>query len=137
MCRGNAAVAKQICRHNDGSDAVSGTFSHLAEGAVLNVAGLPFQISYAGGSGNDVVLTRISPPSGFASITNLGSGRMQLQATVGLPGFTYTVQAATNLNPVISWSSIGSALPDTGGAFSFIDTNALLFPTRFYRVLSP
>src|SRR5207249_2927332 len=57
--------------NNDGTDPVIGTFSGLPEGAVLNVSGLAFRISYVGGSGNDVVLTRISPPVRFDSITRL------------------------------------------------------------------
>lgn len=45
---------------NDGVDAVSGTFAGLAEGATLVVNGLTFQITYQGGTGNDVVLSRIA-----------------------------------------------------------------------------
>ena len=42
---------------NDGTDAVSGTFSGLAQGATVVLGNTTFQISYAGGTGNDVVLT--------------------------------------------------------------------------------
>ena len=42
---------------NDGSDPVSGTFAGLPEGARLGTA----QISYHGGSGNDVTLTIVPP----------------------------------------------------------------------------
>lgn len=42
---------------NDGADAVSGTFVGLPQGATLVVGSATFQISYTGGSGNDVVLT--------------------------------------------------------------------------------
>jgi autotransporter-associated beta strand protein len=42
---------------NDGTDAVSGTFAGLAEGAAVTVGPVTFTISYAGGSGNDVVLS--------------------------------------------------------------------------------
>ena len=34
------------------------TFTGLAQGASLTLNGMTFQISYAGGTGNDVVLTR-------------------------------------------------------------------------------
>jgi autotransporter-associated beta strand protein len=37
--------------------AVAGTFSGLAEGAILDRGGYRYQITYAGGGGNDVVLT--------------------------------------------------------------------------------
>jgi autotransporter-associated beta strand protein len=43
---------------NDGLDAVVGTFAGLAQGATLSLDGMTFQISYVGGTGNDVVLTR-------------------------------------------------------------------------------
>jgi hypothetical protein len=35
------------------------------------------------------------------------------------------------------WSNLGTALATNGGVFSFTDTNAPLFPIRFYRALSP
>lgn len=48
---------------NQGSNAVSGTFSGLAQGAIKTVTynGVPYdcQISYTGGTGNDVVLTAL------------------------------------------------------------------------------
>ena len=43
---------------NDGVDAVVGTFAGLPQGATLVLNGMTFQISYMGGTGNDVVLTR-------------------------------------------------------------------------------
>lgn len=49
--------------NNDGSDAVSGTFTGLPEGAVFTAGGSFFRITYAGGSnGNDVVLTANTLP---------------------------------------------------------------------------
>jgi hypothetical protein len=48
---------------NDGVDAVTGTFTSLAEGATLSAGGYAFQISYHGGTGNDVSLTVLSAPS--------------------------------------------------------------------------
>lgn len=48
--------------NNDGADAVTGTFSGLAEGASITVGGTVFRISYVGGDGNDVVLTITNNP---------------------------------------------------------------------------
>ncbi|HEU0009068.1 MAG TPA: autotransporter-associated beta strand repeat-containing protein [Verrucomicrobiae bacterium] len=45
--------------NNDGVDAVAGRFSGLPQGATFVVGTTQFQINYAGGNGNDVVLTRI------------------------------------------------------------------------------
>src|SRR5262249_1450636 len=41
--------------NNDGTDPVNGTFAGLAEGATFMVGTVTFQITYAGGTGNDVV----------------------------------------------------------------------------------
>jgi hypothetical protein len=46
---------------DDGSpSAISGIFIGLPEGASIVVSGMTFRISYVGGNGNDVTLTRIS-----------------------------------------------------------------------------
>jgi autotransporter-associated beta strand protein len=46
--------------HNTGGSPVVGTFKNLAEGATFVVNGETFRITYKGGSGNDVVITRIA-----------------------------------------------------------------------------
>ena len=48
--------------NNDGTDAVVGNFSGFAEGRVFNRNGENFQITYLGGDGNDVVITRLDSP---------------------------------------------------------------------------
>jgi hypothetical protein len=57
---------------NDGSDAVTGTFKNLAEGATFEQNGVVFKISYVGGTGNDITLTvqnvPTAPDTGFALI---------------------------------------------------------------------
>ena len=45
---------------NDGVDPIVGTFANLAQGAAFVVNGFTLQISYRGGTGNDVVLTHLS-----------------------------------------------------------------------------
>ncbi len=49
--------------NNDGSDAVTGTFKNLAEGATFTVDGYVLKVSYKGGDGNDVVLSVVSVPT--------------------------------------------------------------------------
>lgn len=46
--------------NNTGVGAVVGTFKGLAQNATFTQNGMVFQISYTGGSGNDVVITRIA-----------------------------------------------------------------------------
>jgi fibronectin-binding autotransporter adhesin len=48
---------------NATGNAVSGTFLNLPEGSVFNVGDTQFQITYLGGTGNDVVLTVVPEPS--------------------------------------------------------------------------
>jgi autotransporter-associated beta strand protein len=51
--------------NNDASDAIGGTFAGLPQGSFIDASGLGnnayFNISYTGGSGNDVVLTATIP----------------------------------------------------------------------------
>jgi len=57
---------------NDGTDAVTGTFNGLAEGATTTVDGVIYTVSYTGGDGNDVVLSATAvtaPNTGFGSAT--------------------------------------------------------------------
>jgi fibronectin-binding autotransporter adhesin len=46
---------------NDGTEPVSGTFAGLPQGAELDGGAVDLRVDYAGGDGNDVVLTRLSP----------------------------------------------------------------------------
>jgi autotransporter-associated beta strand protein len=63
---------------NDGTDAVAGTFNGLPEGALVTIGGQTFSISYAGGTGNDVVLTRVNPPQVASFRVNDGSAQRSM-----------------------------------------------------------
>jgi hypothetical protein len=121
---------------NDGTNAINGTFTGLPEGATVNVGTNQLKITYAGGTGNDVVLYQGNPPSHLTAITSISNGAKQIQG-MGLSNLTYTIQAVTNLTPPNTWSNLGPATADNSGVFTFTDTNALLFPIRFYRAQSP
>ncbi len=75
---------------NDGADAITGTFAGLAEGATVTFNGVPLTISYVGGTGNDVVLTRIGalPPTVTAISPNTGSTLGGTAVTITGTGFT-------------------------------------------------
>jgi autotransporter-associated beta strand protein len=62
-----AAGQSFVLVNNDGTDAVSGTFSGLPEGAYFVLNGQTFRITYAGGTGNDVVLIRENGPAVLSS----------------------------------------------------------------------
>jgi len=48
----------------------------------------------------------------------------------GLPGSSAGLGATTNF---IDWTELGPVVAGTNGLYQLIDTNALLFPRRFYR----
>jgi autotransporter-associated beta strand protein len=77
---------------NDGSDPIGGTFSGLAQGTAFTVGGHAFTISYTGGTGNDLTLTAVGPPT--ASIATPGAGATFTQGQVVNSSFTCTEGAS-------------------------------------------
>jgi hypothetical protein len=76
---------------NDGTDPVVGTFDGLPEGAFVSHAGIQMRISYVGGTGNDVVLTRVPGLVGFDPIQYVfneedGTVNLRLTRTGGSDG---------------------------------------------------
>ena len=121
---------------NDGVEDVNGTFKGLLEGATFPVGTALMQITYKGGTGNDVVLTHIGSVAApqIGSIESLPNGQKKITGT-GYPGLTYTVEASTDLK---SWMAIGTATASSpGGELSFIDPDAPNFQYRFYRFMAP
>jgi hypothetical protein len=53
------------------------------------------------------------------------------------PGATNRVLAATNLTPPVVWQPIYTNVAPSNGAWQFTDTNANLYPIRFYRSSTP
>jgi Dockerin type I domain len=95
---------------NDGTDAVSGTFAGLSEGATVTANGLSFTISYLGGTGNDIVLTRIAtPPSAVSSVV----------VNAGQANF---VQRSLVTNVTVTFSRVVSFLGQAADAFQLART---------------
>lgn len=122
--------------NNDGVDAVTGTFAGLPQDAIFPAGPVFLQISYSGGDGNDVSLTRVNPPFQISSISPQANGSMQISGT-GQPGLPHVLEATTNLAPTIIWSPIRTNNADPLGLLNFIDASATNFPIRFYRVRGP
>jgi len=91
---------------NDGADAVVGTFNGVAEGGSVVASNVSMQITYAGGTGNDVVLavTNVTPLESLA-LTSIGTatGSVDLVWTGGVPFFV--VQKRTSLTTG-SWQTV-------------------------------
>jgi hypothetical protein len=54
----------------------------------------------------------------------------------GIPGFSYTIQASSSLEPP-AWTTLGHATAGSNGEFSFTDSTAAGQPSRFYRSAYP
>lgn len=117
---------------NIGTGTVVGTFSGLSEGATFNGDGMRFKVTYTGGDGNDVVLTRV--PAVVASVTN-GDG-VQFSTVRSLTvvfGQVVTLPAtaanAFKLTRYVGGAAVGdvSVLVDTSGSTSTQTTAKLTF----------
>jgi trimeric autotransporter adhesin len=101
---------------NTGTSAISGTFNGQAEGSVIQISGMPFSISYIGGTNtNSVVLTELDQTAVTFSPASPVSGQsVALTATVtgptGSPTPTGTVEFFNGT------TSLGAAMPLTDGA---------------------
>ena len=117
---------------NDGTDAVSGTFAGLPEGATFQVGTTTFAISYHGGDGNDVVLTVASSQKSWTgavsgnwsnpqnwSPQSIPAGGEALLFPAGASNRTMTndLAAGTSVGPMTfndSYTLSGNALTLTG-----------------------
>ena len=125
---------------NDGTDAITGTFSGMPEGASVTLGTQVFTITYHGGTGNDVVLTLVSggrPPLSIDKFTssrvpgNPNANAVLIEAT-GQPGVLHVIESSSDL---VFWNVINAipVLTDAQGhsSTSFFDDNPA---RRFYRI---
>ena len=81
----------------------------------------------------NIVTVVAPPPSKLSLAPSFANGNVTAQIT-GVAGQTYVIQASADL---IHWISISTNIADAAGAISLVDTNAVAFPSRFYRAYSP
>jgi autotransporter-associated beta strand protein len=118
---------------NDGSDPISGTFNGLPQNAKLYIGGQVFRISYTGGSGNDVVLTRlVTPPPPTLTIQDVSPAFVRLVWPTNDPPFS--LQVCTNL-VAANWTN-ATPLPVVLGTNDVV-TNAISGKQAHYRLSNP
>jgi len=116
--------------NNDGADAVTGTFTGLPQNTPLTIGNESFVISYTGGTGNDVVLTRTpTPPRPKLEIEHLPPGSVRLKWPTNFTG--YTLQFSTNLSAT-NWSTATPPPVITGT--NRVVTNSTANSPKFYRL---
>ena len=79
----------------------------------------------------EIVLTNTIP--NIVGVGNGSDGSVTLGLT-GAPGYTYVLEATTNLLPPADWLPTATNTLDTNGVWQFTDPNATNFPQRFYRL---
>jgi autotransporter-associated beta strand protein len=119
----------------DGFQPVFGEFNGLPEGANFYIGGEQFTITYAGGDGNDVVLTRLpTPPKPALTIERAVPGFVRLLWPSGTISDGYNLQSTTNLNAG-NWTA-ALPLPVVVGTNNVV-TNSAAGGKRFYRLFHP
>jgi fibronectin-binding autotransporter adhesin len=105
---------------NQGAGSITGTFLGKAEGSTVAISGQNFTISYIGGDGNDITLTKQAPPiryvdDGWALLPN---GSAIVDADLTAPGdqaATIGVNAFATINAAIaSVPALGSVIVNDG-----------------------
>jgi hypothetical protein len=71
----------------------------------------------------------------ITGITQNNDGSMTV-GFAGIPGYTYWVEAATNLTVPV-WEVISTNVAGTNGLWEIMDTNAANYSMRFYRTYKP
>jgi len=111
---------------NDASDAVTGTFAGLPEGAGIIVNGVGFTISYEGGDGNDVVLTEIT------ALVTIGVSPTTVQEGGATQVYTFT-RDITDRELTVSFTvggtaTFGADYSQTGAATFTGSTGTITMP---------
>jgi len=115
---------------NDEADAITGTFSGLAEGASVVLGGVDFTISYVGGDGNDAILSVPVPLAADITSFDIVEDASGLVATVGFEGTgsAYALQFRNSL-VVGDWLTVA-----TGVVSPLVYTNSSADTVGFYQL---
>jgi autotransporter-associated beta strand protein len=90
--------------NNDGADAVTGTFANVPENGVFAAPnGLAFRVSYAGGTGNDVTVTRVA----FAPNDFDGDGKTDVAVFRPAGGNWFRLNSSNGGFAAVQWSASG------------------------------
>lgn len=129
----STATQQYTLINNDGTDAIIGTFTGLAQNKKFYLGGELFQVSYTGGTGNDVVLTRlVTPPSPTLTIERVTPASVRLVWATNDPPFSL------QSNPNFTGTNWIAASPLPSLVFTnYIVTNTITDAAKYYRLSSP
>jgi autotransporter-associated beta strand protein len=121
---------------NDDTDAITGTFSGLAEGALVSAGPRQFRISYAGNSGNDIVLTATNTAALRPTLTVWHTNTNMVGVSWPSSDIAWLLHATTNLSATpVFWTEISPPYQTNGTDLEFIEP--ALAGDKFYRLQKP
>jgi len=116
-----SSEAKLTIIDNRGASPITGTFAGLPEGSTVTVNGVDFRISYVGGDGNDVTLSREPVPTTF----QISAGNDQ-SAVVGTAFATaLKVRVLDQDSDPLAGASVTFAAPGSGASGAFASSPAV------------
>jgi autotransporter-associated beta strand protein len=118
---------------NEGTDAVTGTFSGLPNNATFFQSGYNWRISYGGGTGNDVTLTTLSVSQ---PALNVSAANSLLLLSWPDWASAYSLHSTTNLTPPSVWSPVTNS-PILGGDQWNVVVPVSSACSQLFRLMSP
>lgn len=128
---------------NDAADPITGTFVGLPEGAFVPINTQTFQLSYVGGTGNDVVLSLVSGGlpvptiSTFTIVPLINSDPAQFTILIAGNGQPNTVHHLQSSVDLALWQTMPGILTSDGQGHFSTTFPAHVTPKRFYRLAIP
>jgi len=128
-----------------GSAAIEGSFGNAPEGGVLTAGSVRFGVTYRGGDGNDLSLTRL-PDTGVTPFLTAGPVNITFTGPGGAPHSILTIDAAVTTTPgasvkiqrstgLLHWTTLDTVTADAAGLASFHLTDVTGGPRVFFRYL--
>ena len=114
----------------DGGTNADGSIHQIAVTMVGSGGDFPVNFNFSGNVPNP--LPANIPDASTISITATPEGPAITLS--GSPDQTYVLEASFDMH---NWTAISTNLTDANGLFTFVDSNATSFPSRFYRGFAP
>ena len=114
---------------NGGTNA-DGSINQISVTMVGSGADFPVNFNFSGNVPNPLPVN--IPDASTVSIAATPDGPAITLS--GSPDQTYVLQASFDM---INWTSLSTNLTDSTGIFTFVDSDAKNYPSRFYRGVAP